>query len=42
MSRSTPRPPPKPVAALLSPVLWAMEAPDRCGALRRAVTLQTL
>jgi len=29
MSRQTPKPPPKPVAALLSPVLWAMEAPDR-------------
>ncbi len=25
----TPKPPPKPVAAFLSPVLWAMERPDR-------------
>ena len=25
----TPRPPPKPVAAFLSPILWAMEQPDR-------------
>lgn len=29
MSRQTPKPPPKPVAALLSPVLWRMENPDR-------------
>jgi serine/threonine protein kinase len=29
MSRQTPSPPPKPVAALLSPVLWAMEHPDK-------------
>jgi serine/threonine protein kinase len=29
MSRQTPRPPPKPVAALLSPVLWQMEGPDK-------------
>ncbi|EFJ43255.1 hypothetical protein VOLCADRAFT_96564 [Volvox carteri f. nagariensis] len=29
MSTQTPRPPPKPVAAFLSPVLWGMERPDR-------------
>jgi len=28
MSTQTPSPPPKPVAALLSPVLWRMENPD--------------
>jgi hypothetical protein len=28
MSRQTAEPPPKPVAALLSPVLWQMEHPD--------------
>lgn len=29
MSTQTPRPPPAPVAAFLSPVLWRMETPDR-------------
>lgn len=29
LALQTPRPPPKPVAAFLSPVLWAMERPDR-------------
>lgn len=29
MSRQTATPPPKPVAALLSPVLWQMEHPDK-------------
>lgn len=29
MSRQTAPPPPKPVAALLSPVLWQMEHPDK-------------
>ncbi len=29
MSTQTPAPPPAPVAALLSPVLWRMETPDR-------------
>lgn len=29
MSTQTPKPPPKPVAAFLSPVLWRMNNPDR-------------
>jgi hypothetical protein len=29
MSTQTPRPPPAPVAAFLSPILWRMENPDR-------------
>lgn len=29
MSRQTATPPPKPVAALLSPILWQMEHPDK-------------
>jgi hypothetical protein len=29
MSIQTPRPPPAPVAAFLSPVLWRMEGPDK-------------
>jgi serine/threonine protein kinase len=33
MSTQTPRAPPAPVAALLSPVLWQLNAPDRCAAL---------
>ena len=32
MSTSTPRAPPLPVAALLSPILWRLNTPDRCGA----------
>lgn len=42
MSRQTPRPPPKPVAALLSPVLWAMEAPDRFDMYSAGITLLQL
>jgi len=29
MSIQTPRPPPAPVAAFLSPILWRMEEPDK-------------
>ncbi|GLC41994.1 Serine/threonine-protein kinase STN7, chloroplastic [Pleodorina starrii] len=39
MSTQTPRPPPKPVAAFLSPVLWAMERPDRFDMYSCGVTM---
>jgi len=39
MSTQTPRPPPKPVAAFLSPVLWRMENPDRFDMYSCGVTL---
>jgi hypothetical protein len=37
MSRQTATPPPKPVAALLSPVLWQMEHPDKFDMYRYAL-----
>ncbi len=39
MSTQTPKPPPKPVAALLSPVLWRMENPDRFDMYSAGITL---
>lgn len=39
MSTQTPRPPPPPVAAFLSPVLWRMENPDRFDMYSCGVTL---
>ncbi|KIY91357.1 Serine/threonine-protein kinase stt7, chloroplastic [Monoraphidium neglectum] len=39
MSRQTPRPPPKFVATLLSPILWRMEAPDRFDMYSVGITL---
>ena len=42
MSRQTPKPPPKPVAALLSPVLWAMEGPDKFDMYSAGITLLQL
>ncbi|KAG2452996.1 hypothetical protein HYH02_002333 [Chlamydomonas schloesseri] len=39
MSTQTPRPPPKPVAAFLSPVLWTMEKPDRFDMYSCGITL---
>ncbi|KAI8474239.1 MAG: kinase-like domain-containing protein [Monoraphidium minutum] len=42
MSRQTPRPPPKPVAALLSPILWAMEGPDKFDMYSAGITLLQL
>ena len=35
----TPKPPPAPVAALLSPILWAMEGPDRFDMFSVGVTM---
>ncbi|GFR46678.1 hypothetical protein Agub_g8295 [Astrephomene gubernaculifera] len=42
MSTQTPHPPPKPVAAFLSPVLWAMERPDRFDMYSCGVTMLQL
>lgn len=42
MSTQTPRPPPAPVAAFLSPVLWVMERPDRFDMYSCGVTLLQL
>ena len=39
MSTQTVRPPPAPVAAFLSPVLWRMEVPDRFDMYSCGVTL---
>ena len=39
MSTQTVRPPPLPVAAFLSPVLWRMEAPDRFDMYSCGITL---
>ena len=39
MSTQTPRPPPKPVAAFLSPVLWRMNRPDVFDSYSCGVTL---
>lgn len=39
MSTQTASPPPKPVAALLSPVLWAMEGPDKFDMYSAGITL---
>ncbi|PNW87375.1 hypothetical protein CHLRE_02g120250v5 [Chlamydomonas reinhardtii] len=39
MSTQTPKPPPKPVAAFLSPILWTMEKPDRFDMYSCGITL---
>lgn len=39
MPAQTPRPPPTPIAALLSPVLWYMERPDKFDMYSAGVTL---
>uniref|UniRef100_A0A7S3VTM9 Protein kinase domain-containing protein n=1 Tax=Dunaliella tertiolecta TaxID=3047 RepID=A0A7S3VTM9_DUNTE len=42
MSIQTPRPPPAPVAAFLSPVLWRMEGPDKFDMYSCGVTLMQM
>ncbi|GLI62557.1 hypothetical protein VaNZ11_005225 [Volvox africanus] len=42
MSTQTPKPPPKPVAAFLSPVLWGMERPDRFDMYSCGVTMMQM
>jgi serine/threonine protein kinase len=42
MQRQTPSPPPKPVAALLSPVLWAVGRPDRFDVYSAGITLMQM